>query len=114
MAEQRLKRSDIQFRGTDEQAVKLRRMVDDLRDAQAYINRLASQIATATATTVITDHGELDGLGDDDHPQYLTSARGDARYYTEAEIDALIASLTASIAASTGVDEGYAYFLGGQ
>lgn len=28
----------------------------------------------------VTDHGNLDGLGDDDHPQYLTQARGDARY----------------------------------
>ncbi|MBL8883972.1 MAG: hypothetical protein JNL45_13070 [Hyphomicrobium sp.] len=26
------------------------------------------------------DHGELTGLEDDDHPQYLTQARGDARY----------------------------------
>ncbi len=26
------------------------------------------------------DHGQLAGLGDDDHPQYLTEARGDARY----------------------------------
>jgi hypothetical protein len=28
----------------------------------------------------ITDHGALSGLGDDDHPQYLNEARGDARY----------------------------------
>ncbi len=27
-----------------------------------------------------TDHGALTGLGDDDHPQYHTDARGDARY----------------------------------
>ncbi|MEM7810546.1 MAG: hypothetical protein AAF532_03575 [Planctomycetota bacterium] len=27
-----------------------------------------------------TDHGALSGLGDDDHPQYLNQARGDARY----------------------------------
>lgn len=26
------------------------------------------------------DHGALTGLADDDHPQYLTEARGDARY----------------------------------
>lgn len=26
------------------------------------------------------DHGTLTGLSDDDHPQYLTNARGDARY----------------------------------
>lgn len=28
----------------------------------------------------ITDHGDLDGLADDDHPQYHNDARGDARY----------------------------------
>lgn len=28
----------------------------------------------------VSDHGELSGLGDDDHPQYHTDARGDARY----------------------------------
>lgn len=27
-----------------------------------------------------TDHGSLQGLGDDDHPQYLTNARGDVLY----------------------------------
>lgn len=28
----------------------------------------------------ISDHGALTGLSDDDHPQYLNNARGDARY----------------------------------
>lgn len=28
----------------------------------------------------VSDHGALNGLGDDDHPQYLTNLRGDARY----------------------------------
>lgn len=28
----------------------------------------------------VTDHGALTGLGDDDHPHYLNTARGDARY----------------------------------
>jgi hypothetical protein len=28
----------------------------------------------------VTDHGALTGLADDDHPQYHTNARGDARY----------------------------------
>jgi hypothetical protein len=32
----------------------------------------------------VTDHGALTGLGDDDHPQYHTDARGDVRYYTKA------------------------------
>lgn len=34
------------------------------------------------------DHGLLLGLGDDDHSQYHNDARGDARYYTETELDA--------------------------
>ena len=41
----------------------------------------------------VTDHGNLTGLGDDDHTQYHNDARGDARYYTKAEIDALLAQL---------------------
>jgi hypothetical protein len=32
------------------------------------------------ANGLITDHGALTGLGDDDHSQYHTDARGDARY----------------------------------
>lgn len=35
----------------------------------------------------VTDHGSLSGLTDDDHPQYHTDARGDARYYTQAQVD---------------------------
>lgn len=35
-----------------------------------------------------TDHGLLGGLGDDDHPQYHNDTRGDARYYTQAQVDA--------------------------
>ena len=34
------------------------------------------------------DHGGFGGLTDDDHTQYHTNARGDARYYTETELDA--------------------------
>jgi len=39
-----------------------------------------------------TDHGLLDGpsLLDDDHPQYHTDSRGDARYYRESEVDVLL------------------------
>jgi len=48
----------------------------------------------------VTDHGALSGLADDDHPQYLTNGRGDARYYTKAEVDAATSSAaTASSAA---------------
>lgn len=37
----------------------------------------------------VSDHGGLTGLTDDDHTQYHTDARGDARYYTQAQVDAL-------------------------
>lgn len=57
----------------------------------------------------VTDHGALTGLADDDHPQYLTVARGDARYFTEAEtnaaIDAYVAvETTARQAADAALD----------
>jgi hypothetical protein len=45
----------------------------------------------ATIDSLSPAHGDLTGLGDDDHPQYLTTARGDARYYTESESDSLFA-----------------------
>jgi len=32
------------------------------------------------------DHGELDGLGDDDHLQYHNDARGDVRYFPRADL----------------------------
>lgn len=35
---------------------------------------------TAWTSAVLTDHGGLSGLADDDHPQYHTDARGDLRY----------------------------------
>lgn len=41
----------------------------------------------------VSDHGALTGLADDDHPQYLTQARGDARYPLLAHTHTL-ASLT--------------------
>jgi hypothetical protein len=40
------------------------------------------------------NHSTLLNLDADDHPQYLTEARGDARYYTEAEIDQIVSDLT--------------------
>lgn len=38
----------------------------------------------------VSDHGDLDGLLDDDHPQYLSESRGDARYYTHSEVDSMV------------------------
>jgi hypothetical protein len=49
----------------------------------------------------VSDHGALTGLADDDHTQYHTDARGDARYWplstdlaTQAELDAHISDTT--------------------
>ena len=70
----------------------------------------------------VTDHGQLTGLADDDHGQYHTNARGDARYYTrtaldtgqldgryytETEVDSQFAALgsAAALNAGTAVDD---------
>lgn len=45
----------------------------------------------ATPTPGSTDHGALTGLGDDDHPQYLNTTRGDLRYYTQSQLDTALA-----------------------
>ena len=34
----------------------------------------------------VTDHGDLDGLDDDDHTQYHNDTRGDLRYYLKSEV----------------------------
>lgn len=52
----------------------------DFRGTQPY----APAAGTASA------HGLLSGLSNDDHLQYHTDARGDARYYTKAESDLLM------------------------
>ena len=45
------------------------------------------------------DHGQLVGLGDDDHVQYLNATRGDARYYTKSQEDAVHAAFVLKAAA---------------
>lgn len=44
-------------------------------DSQALLDAIE-----AASGGIITDHGTLLGLGDDDHPQYLNNSRGDVRY----------------------------------
>lgn len=51
----------------------------------------------------VFDHGTLVGLGDDDHPQYHNDTRGDARYYTQTQIDALFAGLSTDHGTLTGL-----------
>lgn len=42
----------------------------------------------------VTAHSELTGLDADDHPQYHTDARGDARYYTKSETNTMFGAIT--------------------
>ena len=51
---------------------------------------------------VITDHGSLTGLLDDDHPQYLNETRGDARYYTQSQSNTLLGNKVDKNTAITG------------
>jgi len=45
------------------------------------------------------DHGGIAGLSDDDHTQYHNDARGDARYYTQAQVTSMVdAALSAQLA----------------
>ena len=74
----------------------------------------------STPTPSVTDHGALTGLGDDDHPQYHTDTRGDARYsllvhnhdsryYTETEIDSAFAGVTAALAGKSDTGHTHAH-----
>lgn len=47
-----------------------------------------NRITTEDIDSDTSAHGSLTGLGDDDHTQYHNDTRGDARYYTETELDA--------------------------
>jgi hypothetical protein len=60
---------------------------------------LAVVFATGGGSSGVTDHGALTGLADDDHTQYHTDARGDARYYTKTAQDATDAAQDATLAA---------------
>lgn len=54
-------------------------------DVLTYNGTTFAWVAQASGGT--TDHGLLNGLANDDHPQYHTDSRGDIRYYTKAQID---------------------------
>ena len=59
---------------------------DDTKFLEATIN------AEGGGGGGVEDHGLLLGLLDDDHAQYHTDARGDARYYLKAAVDAALAA----------------------
>lgn len=48
----------------------------------------------------VTVHGGLTGLDADDHLQYLTPARGDARYYQKAQVDTAVAAAATATSAA--------------
>jgi hypothetical protein len=45
----------------------------------------------------VSDHGLLTGLSDDDHSQYHNDTRGDARYYTQAQVAAGFAPIAKGV-----------------
>lgn len=71
----------------------------DTIESGAQVNAVTSVNGQTGAVTVsggeggggVTDHGQLSGLGDDDHTQYLNNTRGDTRYYQKSEVDTQLA-----------------------
>lgn len=54
------------------------------------ILNLRKSIDQNEVITQVNDHGQLSGLSDDDHQQYLNVTRGDARYYTKTQTNNLV------------------------
>ena len=55
-----------------------------------------SELGVTGGDVGVTDHGALTGLSDDDHGQYHNDARGDARYYTKAQVDTSLSGKAAT------------------
>ena len=62
--------------------------VDEIDLTAPIIDINGDLSVSGTITFGTFNHHSLDGLADDDHTQYLNTTRGDARYYTETELDA--------------------------
>ena len=72
-----------------------------------FARRLAAGgVAVTAGGSGTSDHGRLTGLSDDDHPQYLTSGRGDGRYTTLAAFSAHAADPAAHHALATAGNAG--------
>lgn len=54
--------------------------IQELRDALSIDVLISDLVGINVASELVSDHGNLSGLGDDDHLQYFNQARGDARY----------------------------------
>jgi hypothetical protein len=48
----------------------------------------------------VSSHSALSNLSSDDHPQYLTNARGDSRYYPRATVDTMVNNAAAQNSAA--------------
>ena len=60
----------------------------NLAPASTNLDLVVKELDTRTAGPGGLDHGNLGGLGDDDHTQYHNDTRGDIRYYTKTLLDA--------------------------
>jgi len=54
--------------------------IQELQDALSIDVLISDMIGINVASELVSDHGNLAGLGDDDHLQYFNQTRGDARY----------------------------------
>ena len=54
--------------------------IQELRDALTIDVLLDGMLGINVASELVSDHGNLSGLGDDDHLQYFDQTRGDIRY----------------------------------
>lgn len=56
----------------------------------------ANDTVTISAPTPVVDHGNLQGLADDDHTQYHNNTRGDARYDSKGTANSAVAAHVAA------------------
>lgn len=62
--------------------------LSNLGEPSAASDAATKNYVDTSLASYTTDHGGLDGLADDDHTQYHNDVRGDARYYTQAQLTA--------------------------
>jgi len=74
----------------------------DILDLDKYTKTEVDNKLLTLSGSIILDHGNLTGLADDDHPQYHDDMRGDARYYTETEVDTISGTLNTKIDTTSG------------
>lgn len=76
-------------------------MTDAVRSVNGITPDATGNVQVQTGGTGgATAHSQLSGLGSDDHPQYLTAARGDTRYYNRAAVDTAVAAAATSASAA--------------